>query len=278
MQTIDQPILFIGGGNMAHAIISGACKAEMLDPMLVGVIEPSVDRHVFFSNAFVDTSDAIHWLRNQTDEAATLVLAVKPQMLKRAASPIRDQIAQLPFQPLIISILAGTRIEHIDQELDGQARIIRVMPNTPAQIGQAMSAISPSEDATDADIELADGLFSSVGHVVHIPEDLMDAFTAIAGSGPAYLFYIAEAMVEAALQLGFDKQQSQAIVRQTILGSAQLLNQSPEMPRLLRDKVTSKNGTTDAATTTLDDSGVMDAFVRAIHSARHRGVELSRGI
>ena len=276
MQTIIHPILFIGGGNMAHAIISGAQKAGVLDPKRVGIIEPSLDRHPLFKNAFTDTSDAIHWLRLLDAEDATIILAVKPQMLDAACTPIREQIAQLPFKPLAISILAGTRIEQIEHALDHKARVIRVMPNTPAQIRRGMSAISQSNEASEADIQLADRLFSSVGQTVIISEDLMNAFTAIAGSGPAYVFYLAEAMIEAALQLGFDKQQAQTIVRQTVFGSAKLLSKSPEMPRQLREQVTSKNGTTEAATNTLDQSGVTDAFIRAIHAARHRGAELGK--
>lgn len=276
MQTIAHPILFVGGGNMAHAIISGARKAGILDPERVGVIEPNLDRHPLFKNAFTDTADAIHWLRMQDAEDATIILAVKPQKLEAACAPVCEQIAQLPFKPLAISILAGTRIEQIEHALDHKARVIRVMPNTPAQIRKAMSAISPSDEATEQDLELADQLFSSIGKTITVSEDLMNAFTAIAGSGPAYVFYLAEAMIEAALQLGFDKQQAQTIVRQTVAGSASLLDRSPEMPRQLREQVTSKKGTTEAATDVLDDTGFTDAIIRAIHAARHRGIELGK--
>ncbi len=276
MQTIAHPILFIGGGNMAHAIISGARKAGILDPERVGVIEPDINRHSLFSNAFADPSDAIRWIRSRDADNATLILSVKPQMLDIACAPIREEIAQLPFKPLAISILAGTRVEQIEHALDHKARVIRVMPNMPAQIGRAMSAISPSDEATEQDLELADQLFSSIGKTITVSEDLMNAFTAIAGSGPAYVFYLAQAMIEAALQLGFDKQQAQTIVRQTVFGSASMLDQSPEMPRQLCEQVTSKKGTTQAATDVLDDIGVTDAFIRAIHAARHRGIELGK--
>lgn len=276
MHSITQPLLFVGGGNMAHAIISGAIHSKTLNPDAVGVIEPSQDRHSLFKNAFTDTSDAIHWLRTQSADQGAIILAIKPQMLEAAVGPIREEIAQLPFQPLAISILAGTRIEQIENAFDHKARVIRVMPNTPAQIGHAMSAISPSDSATETDIKLADQLFSSIGKAITIPEDLMDAFTAIAGSGPAYLFYLAQAMTEAATQLGFDQHQTHTIVRQTIYGSASLLKNSPESPRELRSNVTSKKGTTDAATSLLDESGVMDTLVRAMHAARHRGAELGQ--
>jgi pyrroline-5-carboxylate reductase len=119
-------------------------------------------------------------------------------------------------------------------------------------------------------------LFGSIGQTMRIAEGLMDAFTGIAGSGPAYVFYLAEAMVEAAEQLGFDRAQALLLARQTVMGSGALLGGSPETPRALRAAVTSKGGTTAAATDTLDDAGVQDAFVRAIHAARHRGAELGK--
>jgi pyrroline-5-carboxylate reductase len=276
MDTIPNPLLFIGGGNMAHAIISGASRSGTLDPASVGVIEPSQDRHGLYSNPFSNPPQALAWL-DEHPGAPVIVLAVKPQMLDAAIAPLRSHLASMSAQPLVISILAGTRIAQIEQGLNHQARVIRVMPNTPAQIGLAMSAIAPSESATQSDIDLAMRIFSSIGKAITIAEDLMDAYTALAGSGPAYLFYLAEAMVNAAQQLGFDEDQAQTITRQTILGSASLLDQSSETPKALRAKVTSKNGTTQAATDTLDDSGVMDAFIRAIHAARHRGAELGQG-
>ena len=276
MQTIDHPILFIGGGNMAYAIFSGATQAKIIDPELVGVVEPNLARHTLFKNSFTDTSDAIHWIRTHSSNDATIIIAVKPQMLEEAAAPIREQIAQLPFKPLVVSILAGTHIKQIERALDHKARVIRVMPNTPSQIRRGMSAISPGKTATENDIQVVDRVFSSIGKAITISEDLMDAFTALAGSGPAYAFYLAEAMMQAAQELGFDKHQAQTIVRQTMYGSSSLLNRSPEMPRQLREQVTSKNGTTQAATDTLDEFGVMDAMVRAIHAARHRGAELGK--
>jgi len=276
MQTINQPTLFVGGGTMAHAIISGSLNIGVLNQSRVGVIEPDTTRHTLFEHAFSEPSGAMDWFQSQSSHAGTIVLAVKPQMLEPACAPLVGLLEGLPFKPLVISILAGTQIEQIRKVFKHRVRVIRVMPNTPAQIGVAMSAISPSDEANGHDIELAQCLFSSIGKVVTITEDLMDAFTAIAGSGPAYVFYLAEAMIDGARQLGFDAQQAQTIVRQTVLGSAMLLDQSPEMPRALREKVTSKNGTTFAATTSLDESGVMDAIVRAIHAARHRGSELGR--
>lgn len=274
MQTITQPILFIGGGNMAHAIISGAIASKTLVSDAVAVIEPKRERHELYENAFVDSALGMSWLGKRSKTVGVIVLAVKPQMLEAAAQPIRDLLASLPYQPLVVSILAGTRIEQVEKAFDHQARVIRVMPNTPAQIGQGMSAIAPSNSSTQADIQLADQLFSSIGKAITISQDLMDAFTAIAGSGPAYLFYLAQAMTQAATELGFNEQQAQTIVSQTILGSSMLLDASDDSPKTLRTKVTSKNGTTQAATDAMDDSKVMSSIITALHAARDRGVEL----
>jgi len=260
---------------MAHAIISGAIRAKSIQKHAVAVIEPQTNRHELFDNAFASFDEAVGWL-NSFEQPAVLALAVKPQMLQEASLPIRTSLNALSQTPLVLSILAGIKISQIESALSPVSHIIRVMPNTPAQIGQAMSAIAVSPDTFEEEIKLATKLFSSIGETINISEDLMDAFTAIAGSGPAYLFYLAEGMIDAARQLGFDKQQSQAIVRQTLVGSSMLLNQSPDLPRELRLRVTSKNGTTEAATNTLDESGVMDAIVRAIHAARHRGAELGK--
>ena len=149
------------------------------------------------------------------------------------------------------------------------------MPNTPAQLGLGMTAIANDNTPDPTDLDNVRTLFTSVGEIIEIPESLMDAFTAVAGSGPAYLFYLAEGMMHAAESIGFTKDQADTIVRQTILGSSQLLTQSPDTPGELRAKVTSKNGTTYAATTTLDQKSVMDAIVAALTAARDRGRELA---
>ncbi len=279
MSTIPHPTLFIGAGNMAQAIISGASSAQVLNPDAVAVLDPDPSRHHLFNHPFTDPAQAFAWLVSQTTSAepvSTIVLAVKPQMLEPAIAPLCPLLSTLPAKPLVISILAGSRIAQIEQAFKNQARVIRVMPNTPAQIGLGMSAIAAGASATESDLALTTQLFSSVGQTITIAESLIDAYTALAGSGPAYLFYLAESMVHAAEGLGFNPDQAQLIVRQTLLGSATLLAQSTESPIVLRRRVTSKAGTTEAATDTLDKSGVMDAIICAIRAAQARGIELGQ--
>jgi pyrroline-5-carboxylate reductase len=270
---ISQRILFIGGGNMASAIIHGAIDADVLDPQLVAVVDPDADKRSMFRHAFADASDGIAWLRGAGSDGV-LVLAVKPQMLESACAPIRDALDE--DKPLVISILAGTQAASVRAALTDRVRVMRVMPNTPAAIGMGMSAIAKGEGANGDDLDIARALFRAIGDTVEIDEQLMDAFTGLAGSGPAYVFYLAEGMLNAAQTMGFDEAQAIKIVRQTIAGSGLLLARSDELPSELRARVTSKGGTTAAGTGALDQASVMDAIERAIIAARDRGEELGR--
>ncbi|MGV6814533.1 MAG: pyrroline-5-carboxylate reductase [Phycisphaerales bacterium] len=274
MHTIEQPILFIGGGHMAGAILSGATAAGTLNPELVGVVDPNPDCPAGSLNAFLDAQSGFGWVKSLGLSGLGVVLAVKPQMLGEAMAPVRVMLGGFGYESTLISILAGTTIDALEKSTGGLARVVRVMPNTPAQLGLGMSAISGSARATDADLDLARRLFASVGKVIEIDEPMLDAFTAVAGSGPAYVFYLAEAMSQAAQRLGFSVSQADEIVRQTVLGAATLLDRSGEQSSVLRTRVTSTGGTTHAAMQSMEDDGVMTEIVRAIERAQQRGVEL----
>jgi len=266
-------MLFIGGGNMASAIIHGAINAGVLDSQRVAVVDPNAEKRDGFPLGFAEAAGGVEWLMGG-EGGGVLVLAVKPQMLPLAARSVREALNG--SGPLVVSILAGTRSGGVQDALGGGVRVVRVMPNTPAAIGMGMSAIAAGPGATDADLRLAGALFGAIGETVQIDESMMDAFTGLAGSGPAYVFYLAEGMLQAARSTGFCEEQAVKIVRQTIAGSGMLLAGSEELPGQLRARVTSKGGTTAAGTTTLDDRGVMGAIERAIIAARDRGEELGR--
>lgn len=277
MQTLESPLLTLGAGNMAHAIIAGAQSAGTLDSGRVAAVDPNPDRTALFEHGFALPEDASGWLSQQQGTRPLVLLAVKPQMLKDALPPLIGAFSEKHVPPCtLISILAGTKTDSITELVREEDRVIRVMPNTPAQIGLGMSAVANDNDPDPDDLARVKQLFSSVGEVIEVPEGMIDAFTAVAGSGPAYIFYLAEGMMRAAESVGFSPEDAGAIVRQTVLGSATLLENSDEMPGELRARVTSKNGTTHAATTTLDDRGVMDAVVAAITAARDRGIELGQ--
>ncbi len=275
MNSIQIPLLFIGGGNMAHAIISGAQHAGVLDPKRIAVLDPDAERRSMYSISFEDPGQAVAWLSGGAERGCGVVLAVKPQMLREATAPIRPLLENMGLSPIVISILAGTRSAGVANALGSGVRVVRVMPNTPASIGLGMSAVAGSDTSTDEDVALAEVLMGAVGEVVRIDESMMDAFTAVAGSGPAYVFYLVEAMTKAAESLGFDADSARKIVEQTVIGSSRLLEASDDDAGVLRSRVTSKKGTTYAATTTLDELGVMDAFTTALTAARDRGVELA---
>lgn len=274
------PWLFVGAGNMGRAIAAGALRAGALQPVEVGAVDPTAQAGEPFGRVMRSVEEGAAWLAERPD--AGLMLAVKPQMFAEVAG----QWASAPGANgglagrLVVSIMAGTTAATVARGLSGNGtrapRVVRVMPNTPIGLGLGMSAVSAGPNAGEADLARVERLFGASGKTMRIDEGLMDAFTALAGSGPAYVFYLAEAMVEAAEQLGFDRERALTIVRQTVCGAGELLRHAPETPRALRSAVTSKGGTTAAATGVLDESGVHDAVVRAVHAARHRGAELGR--
>lgn len=281
-KSLPRPVLFVGGGNMAGAIIRAALKAGVLSSHATVVAEPLESRRRELSLLGVvtapDAGAAMLALRHveigaHTPGAGAIVLAVKPQMLQEAVSSMTDLAASPPR--LIVSILAGVTRERLSRALPTQHRITRVMPNLPISVGKGMTAIAESAAQGDEDRLWIERLFQSGGATVRLPEELMDAFTAVAGSGPAYLFYLAEAMERAAQAIGFDAPTARTLVRHTLVGAAALMSDDNADPAALRAAVTSKGGTTHAACTALDSAGVMEAFARAMAAARDRGRELS---
>ena len=269
--TFDRPLAVIGGGAMAEASVLGAQRSGALAGS-VCVADPSDDRQAVFGRAVATATEAMDWLDDQGAEGAVM-LAVKPQMLDAVSSEIGDRVGKR----LVVSILAGSTSGLVRTAMGGACRVVRVMPNTPALIGRGTSAVSVSPSAFAADGEASEALFRGVGDaVVRIDESQMDGFTGVAGSGPAYVFYLAEAMERAAAEVGLPVEHARAIVTETIAGAAELLRQSGDAPVDLRARVTSKGGTTAAATHVGDDAGVADIVVRASTAARDRGQELGR--
>lgn len=272
LQPSTDDLAVIGFGAMASSIVEGAIRAGVLDPRRTLAADPSPERRAHAERlgmrVFERASDA---LREAAD--ARVMLAVKPQMLAGVAG----ECAEIGGGRRVVSILAGATIAKVGEAF-ATRRVVRVMPNTPSRVGKGISAIAVAAGGTDDDVGFARNLFAAVGEVVEINEGLMDAFTAVCGSGPAYLFYLAEAMTKAAREVGFDAATADRIVRATVVGSAALLDADRSRSAgELRALVTSKGGTTAAATSSLDESGVLDAFVRAIVAARDRGRELGGG-
>ncbi|MCW5776268.1 MAG: pyrroline-5-carboxylate reductase [Phycisphaeraceae bacterium] len=281
MDRIPNPVAFVGGGTMARAIAAGALDAGLLDPSAVCAADPDAGAREWFAShgcaAFDDGAGALEWLARVEPACGNgvLLLAVKPQALDRAAASIVPALAGMPR--LVVSILAGTTTERIGVALGGSVRVVRAMPNTPARARKGITAIAPGTSATADDASLAERLFGAVGRVVRIDEALMDAFTAVAGSGPAYVFLLAEAMVEGAVESGLDRETALLAVRATVAGAGALLESGEDEPAALRAAVTSKGGTTAAALGVLESERVREALVRAVVAARDRGRELASG-
>ena len=270
MNQQQSSIAFIGGGNMASALIGGLLRAGTA-PSRIVVVEPSEAQRDKLAQAFGVTAQAS--ADQRLAGAATVVWAVKPQLFALAAAPCSAHIAQA----LQLSVMAGIRSAALVQA-SGSERVVRAMPNTPALIGQGIAGLyaRPAVDAA-ARTEV-EALFAPTGAWLWVErEDDLDAVTALSGSGPAYVFYFLEAMMQAAAEMGLTEAQGRLLAQATFAGATALAQQSALSPAALREQVTSKGGTTFAAIAALDASDVKAAFVRALHAARDRAAELGRG-
>lgn len=258
----------IGGGNMGGAVLRGALRANVIEPAAVIIADLDSERRAAFAELGVSvTADA-----RAATEADALMLAVKPQ----GFSAVAASIAPLARPTIVLSVMAGLDSSTLRAALGEHARIVRVMPNTPSRIGAGVSAIALGEGARPGDDDLAVRLFESVGDVVRVDESQMHAVTATSGSGPAYVFLLAEAMQAAAESAGLPADTAARLVQTTIYGAARLMRESGETPAELRAAVTSKGGTTQAALDVLVERGMPEAVHAAIMAARDRGIELGR--
>jgi pyrroline-5-carboxylate reductase len=266
---MSHSIAFIGGGNMASALIGGLVRSGRA-PADILVVEPFEAQRDKLLQGFGVMAQAQADARLAT--AGTVVWAVKPQLFGAAAAPCKAHIGAA----LQVSVMAGIRSDSL-VGATGTERIVRTMPNTPALIGQGIAGLfaRPAVDAVArAEVE---ALFKPTGQALWVPrEDDLDAVTALSGSGPAYVFYFLEAMTQAAVEMGLTEAQGRLLAQSTFAGAAALAQQSPLSPTALREQVTSKGGTTFAAISALDASGVKAAFVKAMHAARDRAPELGK--
>jgi pyrroline-5-carboxylate reductase len=264
-------LVFLGAGNMAEALVSGlvACNRWSRKHMVVTDIAP--ERRARFVQKF--NVQALDNNAAAVADAEVVVLAVKPQMLPEVLAGIRTA---LPADALVLSIAAGITTAKIENLLGGRVRVVRAMPNTPALVGCGVAAICGGRNTKPADMDVAENLLSATGEVVRVDESAMDAVTAVSGSGPAYVFYLMEAMLEAARQLGLPGDVARKLVYTTVKGSAELILQHGVPPEELRARVTSKGGTTAAAIEVKDRREVKAAIIEAVLAAHRRAGELAR--
>jgi pyrroline-5-carboxylate reductase len=263
----EQPIAFIGGGNMASAIIGGLIR-QGLPASDIEVVEPFAAARDRLRSQF---GIAAHESAGAALERAGLVVwAVKPQTFKEAAAPARAHTANA----LHLSVAAGIRSDSIAQWL-GTQRIVRSMPNTPALIGKGMTALYARPGVSAQDKARVEQVIATTGESLWVQEEAqLDAVTALSGSGPAYVFFFLEAMTRAGAQMGLTRGQAYRLAVGTFAGASELARASDDPPEVLRQRVTSKGGTTYAAITSMEQDQVQALFVKALHAARQRAREL----
>ncbi|QNN70348.1 pyrroline-5-carboxylate reductase [Thermomonas carbonis] len=271
MTTPNESIAFIGGGNMARSLIGGLV-AQGHDPASIRVAEPVPSLREtlvadFGVHVFEQAEEAVA-------AAGTWVLATKPQVLRAVCESLAVQ-AQATH-PLVISIAAGITAAQLERWLGGDASVVRTMPNTPALLGAGATGLFATARVDAAGRGFAEALLAAAGKTVWIDDEAqMDTVTAVSGSGPAYVFLLAEAMVDAGITEGLPPDAARTLALQTVLGAARMLTESDVDAAELRRRVTSPNGTTQAAIETFEAGGLRTLVADAIHAARVRGAELS---
>ena len=261
-------ITFIGGGNMAGAIIGGLLNKGYAAEVL-HVVEIAAEARARLARQYGVATYA------QIDAAAVasdcIVLAVKPQNMREVAAALRPFVSQ----QLVISIAAGIRGSDLSRWLGGYTRLVRAMPNTPALVGAGCTGVYAAPGVTEEDAARAESILGAVGSTLRVEhEEQLDAITAVSGSGPAYVFYFIEALQQAALELGLAPDAARRLALETFAGAVKLAADGAEDPAILRARVTSKGGTTAAALASMDADGIDKAIVRAVKAADRRAGEL----
>ena len=272
MSVLDnKKISFIGGGNMAQALISGLISCGV-KPSLITVADPNSEAREQLAAKGLNTVDPTADAKAAVIDADIVVLAVKPQVMKAVVSGFADVLDK----QLVISVAAGLSTELLSNMLGGYSNIVRAMPNTPAMIQMGATGLYGTDDISAEQKQLATAVMEASGLVMWVDnEEHMHAVTAVSGSAPAYMFYFIEAMVDGAVALGLDKEQASALAMQTMLGSAKMALGSEDAPSELRRKVTSPNGTTQAAIESMQANDISRQIVEAMQACYDRSQALS---
>jgi pyrroline-5-carboxylate reductase len=265
-------VAFLGGGKMGEALVSGLIRSGGRNPdeIMVSARREERARELAERNgvaATLSNPEAVEW-------AETVVLTVKPQDIEALLGQVAEHVTS---EHLVVSFAAGVRTSFVEKHLASTVPVVRVMSNVAVLVDEAMSVVSPGSHAEDKHLAVAEELLGYVGEVIRLPEVHLDAITATSGSGPAYFFLLAEAMIEACILLGLSRDVATELIIQTMLGSAKMLRDTGKHPVELREMVTSPGGTTIAAIRHLEEAGVRAAFLNAIDAACHRSAELARG-
>ncbi|NLX60840.1 MAG: pyrroline-5-carboxylate reductase [Phycisphaerae bacterium] len=260
----------VGGGNMAEAIVRGIVRSGALRAKDICVADPVAERRTLFSSQMRVRTSASN--AETVAAADVVVLAVKPQMIPAVMAEIGPLMGP---RKLLISIVAGTTIARLASSCPAATRIVRTMPNTPMLVGRGMVAMSPGGDANAEDLGLARALLGASARVIEVPEEKLDAVTAVSGSGPAYFFLLVEALMDAARQVGLSDDEARILTETTFRGAAELLASGDVDAAELRRRVTSPGGTTAAAISSFEADAFAESVARAVRAARDRSRELA---
>ena len=261
---------FLGYGNMGSAILKGLLETGTVAPANAAVFDVDAAKCEQAKSLGAAVAASPSALAESSD---VLVLAVKPQMMEEALGQAREGISP---KTLVVSIAAGISIAYLQERLGTDCRVVRVMPNTPALVGAGAAGIALSPNCTPDDGEVVQTIFEAVGIAVMVPETALDTVTALSGSGPAYFFYVVECLVKAAVAQGLDEEQATRLAGQTLLGSGRLLAESGEPAGVLRERVTSKGGTTEAALKRFREDGLERVLKAGVDDAAARSKELGK--
>ena len=269
--SIDKKIAFLGGGNMAEALIKGLIAAGAARPDQIMVTDISNDRLEYLKKTYgiIIQKSNLEAARG----AGIVLLSVKPQVIERVMHEIAEAADD---KKLVISIAAGVTIGRIEAALGNKARVVRVMPNTPALVLAGAAALAGGQNATGDDFALAQSIFNSVGRAVVVEEKLMDAVTGLSGSGPAYVFMIIDALSDAGVKAGLPRQLALELAAQTVYGAAKMVLETKEHPGKLRDMVTSPGGTTIEGLHALEKGKLRATLMNAVEAATARSKELGK--
>lgn len=270
---MSRKISIIGAGNMGEALIRGILATELFPDTDIMASEPREKRRREIARQLrikvtADNKEAVRF-------AETVILSVKPQEARTVTEEIRSEIRE---SQLLISVMAGISTSWLEKQFMKKIPVVRVMPNTPALIRAGVAAISQGSFVRKEHLKEAEKIMGAVGRVLRLPEEMMNAVTAVSGSGPAYLYFFIEALSEAARDLGIEEKLARDLARETVIGSVKLLDETGEDPAILRKKVTSPGGTTEAAIRVFREKGFADLLKEAVKAACQRSRELEEEV
>jgi len=262
---------FIGGGNMAEALVKGLLSGLGVTPQQIMATDVAPERRTYMQTTYGITASADN--KHAVQESTVVILAVKPQIMPMILEEIAPVVNS---EKLVISIAAGITLQTLQRALGDSRRVVRVMPNTPALVLAGAAGISPGQAATAQDVALVERIFNAVGRAIVVGDEMMDVVTGLSGSGPAFIFALIEGLADGGVLMGLARQTATLLAAQTVLGAAKMVLETGKHPGELKDMVTSPAGTTIAGMHALESGGLRGLMMEAVRRATERSEALGR--